>query len=34
MLMDRNGRARVAEQTFEAGCCIGLPHHFYIDRTC
>lgn len=28
MLMDRNGRARVAEQTFEAGCCIGLPLHF------
>ncbi len=33
ILIDRNGRAQVAEQTFEAGYCIGQPRVIYIDRT-
>ena len=29
ILVARNGRAQVAEQTFEAGCCVGPPCRYF-----
>ena len=32
MLIGRNGRAQVAEQTFEAGCCICPPRQYFLFK--